>query len=255
MPIPKYYELYRPFLDCLKDGQPHSFAEVNDYIALVMGLTEEDRKELLPSGTQSRFYNTVGWTRTYLKKAGLINSPTRGIFIITTEGKKLLEENPPIIDDKLLMRYNGFRSFMKIDSVGNEDNEIQDSSEDTPQNVMDKAFKIINNRLADELLSELMKKPPEFFELLVVKLLKNMGYGGTLEGSGSVVGKSGDEGIDGIIREDKLGFNLIYIQAKRWELEKNNRQTGNSKICRSISRSRSYKGLVYYYCKIYKGGL
>ena len=89
MPIPKYYELYRPFLDCLKDGQPHSFAEVNDYIALVMGLTEEDRKELLPSGTQSRFYNTVGWTIT--KKAGLINSPTRGIFIITTEGK-LLEE-------------------------------------------------------------------------------------------------------------------------------------------------------------------
>lgn len=242
MAIPRYHEMYRPFLDSLKDGQLHKFKEVKEYVAAVMDVSEEELKELLPSGKQPMFYNRIGWTRTYLKKAGLINSPSRGIFIITAEGSKLLEENPSIINDDFLMRYEDFRLFKQPNEKEGYNKPIP-SIEETPQEVLDNAYKMINGNLIEELLAEIMKQSPSFFESLVVKLLEKMGYGGSIEGAGNVVGKSGDEGIDGIIREDKLGFSLIYIQAKRWELSKTIGRPEIQKFVGALAGQGATKGL------------
>lgn len=242
MAVPKYHEMYRPFLEFLKDGQSHKIKEVKEVVAVAMLITEEDRQELLQSGKQAIFDNRIGWTRTYLKKAGLIDSPSRGVFVITAEGSKLLAEKPPTLNDDLLMRYESFRLF-KSPNANGQSIPMADSSEDTPQDVLDSAFKLIKASLADELLSEIMKQTPSFFEALVVKLLEKMGYGGSLKGAGNVVGQSGDEGIDGIIREDKLGFNLIYIQAKRWDLVKTVGRPEIQKFVGALAGQGATKGL------------
>lgn len=217
MPIPKYDEMYRAFLDCLADGQTHRSKEVKDIVAGVFSVSEKERAELLPSGKQQLFDNRIGWTRTYLKKAGLVQSPSRGVYAITPAGRQVLNENPPQIDNLYLQRFESFRKF--ISPNNNEETTLPipaaKVSSKTPQDILDEAFQQINTTLADDLLSEIMKQPPAFFEHLVVKLLTQMGYGGSVDNAGSVIGQIGDEGIDGIIREDKLGFSLIYIQAKR----------------------------------------
>lgn len=241
MTIPKYHEMYRPLLECLKDGQQHKIKEIKDAVAAAMAVTVEDRKELLPSGNPI-YDNRIGWTRTYLKKAGLIDSPTRGVFVLTTDGKKLLEENPDIINDQLLMRYEGFKLFKNPNENGT-DNPPVVSDGDTPQDELDKAFKMINASLAEDLLTEIMKHDASFFEGLVVKLLEKMGYGGTLKDAGKVIGQSGDEGIDGIIREDKLGFSLIYIQAKRWDLDKAIGRPEIQKFVGALAGQGATKGL------------
>jgi len=242
MAVPKYHEMYLPFLDCLKNGESLKLKEVKEFVAAAMSITEEERKELLPSGKQAIFDNRIGWSRTFLKKAGLIDSPSRGVFVINAEGSKLLAESPPTINDVLLMRYESFRLFKSPNGNGH-DISIVDISEETPQDVLDSAFKLIKASLADELLSEIMKQSPSFFEDLVVKLLEKMGYGGSLKGAGTVVGRTGDEGIDGIIREDKLGFNLIYIQAKRWELAKTIGRPEIQKFVGALAGQGATKGL------------
>lgn len=219
MTVPKYHEMYRPFLDSLQDEKFHTIKEIKEVVAVAMSIDAKARKEMLPSGRQPVFDNRIGWTRTYLKKAGLIDSPSRGVFSITPEGIRLLQKNPAIINDELLMRYESFRLF-KSPYVERREDTVTNQMEDTPQDILDNAYKAINASLADEILTEIMKQSPSFFEELVVILLEKMGYGGSLKGAGEVVGKIGDEGIDGVIREDKLGFSLIYIQAKRWDLDR-----------------------------------
>ena len=219
MAIPKYNEMYSSILDLLKDGAPHTIGEIKEYVANAMCITDSDRKERLPSGKSTVFNNRVGWARTYLNKAGLLNSHSRGVWTISSEGKRLILEEPHLkIDNDYLMRYDSFRDFR---TRGNTDENIDivEMSTDTPQDQMDDAYRRIVTALAADLLDEVMAQPPDFFEQLVVQLLVKMGYGGSLEGAGTVLGKSGDEGIDGVIREDKLGFSHIYIQAKRWGLE------------------------------------
>lgn len=221
MSIPKYDEMYRAFLDCLADGQAHKSKEVKDSVASVFSISEKERAEMLPSGKQQLFDNRIGWTRTYLKKAGLVQSPSRGVYIITPTGQQVLAENPPQINNLYLQRFESFRKFISPDSDGTvAPSHVSAISSKTPQDILDEAFQQINTTLADELLTEVMKKPFSFFEHLVVKLLTQMGYGGSVENAGAVIGQTGDEGIDGIIREDKLGFSLIYIQAKRWDCDK-----------------------------------
>jgi restriction system protein len=244
MSIPKYYEMYRPFLDCLEDGQRHSIKEITTKVADRLKLSEQELAEMLPSGKQGIFRNRIGWTRTYLKKAGLIESPSRGIFIIADEGKAVLAQNPEVIDDDFLSRYESFRLFKtpSIDEHSDMKSHV-DASEDTPQDVLDNAFNLINASLADDLLNEIMKLSPSFFEELVVRLLEKMGYGGTVKNAGLVVGQTGDEGIDGIIREDKLGFNLIYIQAKRWELDKTIGRPEIQKFVGALAGQGAAKGL------------
>jgi len=209
MPVPKHYEIHKPFLEFLKDGKPHTSKELREYLTSYWKLSEEDLAELVPSGIQTLFGNRVSWAGTYLKKAGLIYSPTRATFIITDEGKRVLQENPLVINANYLRRYEAFRTFQTNSA------EDMSENEDTPDGEFEKAFKEINNKLADDLLSEVMKLSPKAFEQMVLDLMAKMGYG-TFENSSTTTATTGDEGIDGIIMEDKLGFDLIYIQAKRW---------------------------------------
>lgn len=217
MAIPKYDEMYRAFMDCLADMQVHKSKEVKELLAAKFQISDEERHILLPSGHRPIFDNRVGWTRTYLKKAGLIDSPSRGAYQLTQTGKQVLVEDPPVLDNHYLEQFDSFCQFIGSDSSVPAQS-LPALSGDSPQDILDDAYQKINDALYDDLLAEIMKQTPAFFEALVVKLLERMGYGGSLENAGMVVGQSGDEGIDGIIREDKLGFSLIYIQAKRWEL-------------------------------------
>lgn len=254
MPIPKYDEMYRTFLDCLADGQPHRSKEVKDAVAGIFSVSEKERAEMLPSGKQQLFDNRIGWTRTYLKKAGLVQSPSRGIYVITPAGRQVLNENPPQIDNIYLQRFESFRKF--ISPNNNEEialsTPMEKVSGKTPQDILDEAFQQINTTLADDLLIEIMKQPPTFFEHLVVKLLTQMGYGGSVDHAGTVIGQTGDEGIDGIIREDKLGFSLIYIQAKRWDCDKTVGRPEIQKFVGALAGQGASKGLFITTAKFTK---
>lgn len=215
MAIPKYYEMHKPFLAFLKDGQPHTLKELKTLVSKYFALSENDLSELLPSGRQTLFANRIGWASTYLKKAGLIESPTRATFVITNEGKDVLQDDPSIIDDSYLTKYKSFREFKSSPPKGDLTSKTNTSDNSTPDDTFEDAFKKINQSLADELLGEVMKLSPTVFEQMVLDLMSKMGYG-TFENATKATTVSGDEGIDGIIMEDKLGFDLIYIQAKRW---------------------------------------
>ena len=242
MAIPKYDEMYRAFLDCLADGQPHKSKEVKDDVARVFHVSDADRAVLLPSGNAPVFDSRVGWTRTYLKKAGLIQSPSRAVYVLTAEGKQVLAENPDTIDNVYLQRFESFRKFISPDAQAVSSDTASASSQ-TPQDVLEEAFQRINTTLADDILSEIMKLSPSFFEHMVIKLLTQMGYGGSVENAGVVVGQTGDEGIDGIVREDKLGFNLIYIQAKRWDCDKTIGRPEVQKFVGALAGQGATKGL------------
>lgn len=244
MAIPKYDEMYRAFLDCLADGQTHKSKEVKNAVADAFSVSEEERAQLLPSGRQAIFDNRIGWTRTYLKKAGLVQSPSRGIYTITAAGRQVLHENPKEIDNMYLQRFESFRRFVsRSNAEADAPMSAAKPSGKTPQDILEEAFQQINATLADDLLNEVMKQPPAFFKHLVVKLLTQMGYGGSIEDAGAVTGQTGDEGIDGIIREDKLGFSLIYIQAKRWDCDKTVGRPEIQKFVGALAGQGASKGL------------
>ena len=209
MALPKYNELYQPVLSILSDGKVWPIRKVWEKAGELLRISPEEMAMTLPSGGMGVFVNRIGWARTYLKKAGLIDSPKRGFVQITEEGRKALEEGVEITNS-YLMRYPSFAEFQNRTVPQDKPEEVQEVSE-TPQETLDRVYKTINSELAEELLSEIMRQSPGFFETLVVDLMKAMGYG-----DGFVTKASGDDGLDGIIHEDKLGFNLIYIQAKRW---------------------------------------
>ncbi len=218
MELPKYYEMHKPFLEYLKDGRQHTLKELKQYVSKYFKLTEEQLLEMLPSGRQTVFVNRIGWARTYLKKAGLIDSPARATFIITNDGLDVLKDNPDVIDSSYLMKFESFQEFQS----GSADMEIASVSandtKDTPDDTFEESFRKINKSLADDLLGEVVKLSPTAFEQMVIDLLSKMGYG-AFENAGKTTSITQDEGIDGIIMEDKLGFNLIYIQAKKWSLD------------------------------------
>lgn len=219
MGVPKYFEMHKPTLKFLSDGKVHTAREIKSYLIDYFHLSKDDIMMLLPSGRTTYLSNRAGWARTYLKKAGLIESPAKGKFVITAEGQKALLESPDVIDRDFLMKYDSFREFKN--RTQSDDADIQKNSEDnseTPDDALENAFKQINSNLADDILSEVMKLSPTAFEKMVMDLMSKMGYG-TFENAAMTTSVTGDEGIDGIIMEDKLGFNLIYIQAKRWNEE------------------------------------
>lgn len=212
MGLPKYYELYRPFLKALSDEKVHTLKEIKDYITKLLNLNEELLLERLPSGKQTIYDNRIGWARTYLKKAGLISSPQRAHLQITVEGQALLASGVNITDRLLAERYSEFADFIiGGKKIAKQKDNIEETALETPQETLERVFKNINKQLADDLLTEIMNQSATFFENIVVDLMQLMGYG-----DGFVTKASRDDGIDGVINEDKLGFNLIYIQAKRW---------------------------------------
>lgn len=215
MEIPKYYEMHRPFLELLKDGAAHPGKDVREQLAAYFHLDRAALDELLPSGRQTVFSNRFSWASTYLRKAGLVNSPVRGTFMITPAGLNVLRDNPGVINNEYLAKFEGFRKFQETSQHPVQAAPAEDS--DTPDDTFEASFRKISESLADELLGEVMKLTPQKFERMVIDLLSQMGYG-SFENAGRVTAVSGDEGIDGIIMEDKLGFDLIYIQAKKWDL-------------------------------------
>ena len=220
MANPDYQSIMLPLLKLAGDKQEHSIREAIDHIANLFKLTEEDKKELLPSGQQYVIDNRTGWARTYLKKAGLLETPKRSYFRITELGIQALQKNPPEINIKFLQQFPQFiefRATRKEKDTHEEPEENGVDSSKTPQELLEYGYQKITNDLAQEILGMVKQCSPRFFEKLVVELLLKMGYGGSLKDAGKAVGQSGDGGIDGIIKEDKLGLDVIYIQAKRWE--------------------------------------
>lgn len=219
MAIPDYQSIMLPLLKFAKDGQEHSLRETTDSLAIEFNLLDEEKEELLASGRKTIFYDRVGWARTYLGQAKLLESTRRGFFKITNRGNNLLSQNPQKINDKTLLQFSEFQDFLKRKSKKTEKNIVETTKENqnTPEESLEISYQTIRNALATDILEKVKSCSPSFFERLVVELLVAMGYGGTLHDAGKAVGKSGDGGIDGIIKEDRLGLDVIYLQAKRWE--------------------------------------
>ncbi len=219
MAIPDYQTLMLPVLKYAEDGNEHSLRETIEALSQQFQLTKEEKKELLPSGKQSVFDNRVGWARTYLKKSGLLTYTRRGHFQITDLGKSVLAQQPSVINNKFLRQFPSFLEFTSGSETTSQSLEAPEEADTvhTPEEILEEGFQQIQQELATDILDRVKSCSPEFFENLVVDLLLAMGYGGSRQEAGQVVGKSGDGGIDGIIKEDRLGLDVIYIQAKRWE--------------------------------------
>ena len=220
MPIPDFQSIMLPLLKILADGKVYKYREIIEALVREFQVTEAERKEMLPSGQQEIFANRVSWAKTYLKKAGLIDSPQRATFVISEKGKEILSQNPARIDAKFLRQFPEFQEFNRVnkqnETITLESNLSTSDQEQNPEELLENSYQEIRQALATDLLSILRKLSPDAFEKLVVELLVKMGYGGSIRDAGKAVGKSGDQGIDGIIKEDRLGLDIIYIQAKRW---------------------------------------
>lgn len=218
MAIPDYQSIMLPLLKFAGDRQEHSLRETIEALADEFNLTDEERRELLPSGQQATFDNRVGWARTYLKKAGLLISTRRGYYQITERGVAVLKQNPPEITASFLKQFPEFVEFQRPQKGREEEPEEQAVGEtQTPEEEIEGAYQRVRQGLAAELLQTVKSCSPSFFERLVLDLLVKMGYGGTRRDAGQAIGRSGDGGIDGIIKEDRLGLDIVYIQAKRWD--------------------------------------
>lgn len=220
MAIPDFQTLMLPLLKFTADGAEHNAREAIEAIAVEFSLSPDERREPLPSGRALLFDNRLAWALFHIKKAGLMESPRRGLFRITPRGQDFLAKKPVGLNLKLLEQFPEFQEF-RATSSKNKD-EVKSSlpiatSEQTPEEALDFAHQSIRQALAQELLSRILSCSPLFFEDLVVELLVAMGYGGSRRDAGERVGQSGDGGIDGIIKEDRLGLDTIYIQAKRWQ--------------------------------------
>lgn len=217
MPVPKYHEMMLPLLQEIADGKTHSMTDLAESLAVRFGLTPEDRKILLPTGGQYRFENRLGWARTYLKKAVLLESPDRGFVRITSRGTEYLAKKPKAITPKDLMAFEEYRQFKSPTAETNDLESNSTDTDETPQEVIERNLSVLRSNLASEILERVKKASPQFFEKLVVDLLVAMGYGGSRKDAGTAIGRSNDGGIDGIIKQDSLGLDVVYIQAKRWE--------------------------------------
>jgi restriction system protein len=216
MPIPDYQTLMLPILKILSDQNVYHHTDLVDSICEVFKLTNEEKREMLPSGNQTYILNRVGWARSYLKQACLIQQPERGKVQITPRGLEVLKEKPERIDNKFLMQFDEFQEFRNRSHKHKENEPTLDDNK-TPQEHLEIAYQILKNELSQDILARIKDLHPQFFEKLVVDLMLAMGYGGAESDSGQVTSLVADEGIDGIIKEDKLGLDVIYLQAKRWE--------------------------------------
>ena len=249
MAIPKFHEYFLPVLKVLADGQEHAMSSISEKVASAAGLTEADCSKLLSSGTQTVHFNRVSWARTYLKKAGLVSSPRRSHIVITAAGKQLLHSNPKTLTLRDLDMYPSFLAFRtahkdeskKKPAKHVENTEIADDA--TPSEKFDAAYQELRTTLKNELLETIMQCSPFFFEKLVVGLLINLGYGGSRQEAGKAFAKSNDEGVDGVIKEDKLGLDLVYVQAKRWQPDNKVSRPEVQKFAGALQGKKTKKGV------------
>ena len=220
MAIPDYQSIMLPLLRLVANEGPVRTKDAVGKISTLFNLTENEKAELLPSGNQRIIDNRVGWSRTYLKKAGLLLYPQRGVLEITDRGKQVLQNPPDAINARFLRQFPEFVEFQSASGSSGE-SEIKELTGSvqvhTPEELLESSFQSLKRQLLDDILEKIMNCSPNFFETLVVDVLVTMGYGGSRKDAGKAFCKSGDEGIDGIINEDRLGLDVIYIQAKRWQ--------------------------------------
>lgn len=223
MPIPDYQSLMLPLLELAQARNAEmSRDDAVDGLATRLDLSQADVKEMLTSGYERKFSNRVGWATTYMKKAGLLESTRRGYLQITPRGRDLLKTKPARLNVKLLKQYPEFREFQSLKGTRSGERKAKkarplDTSLVTPSEALEAAYDNLRSELATEVLARLKTSSPSFFERIVVELLVKMGYGGSRADAGKAIGRTGDEGIDGIIKEDRLGLDVVYIQAKRWD--------------------------------------
>lgn len=246
--IPDYQTLMLPVLKSAEDGALHT-QEAIEKLAIKYSLSNEERADLLPSGKQRTFDNRVNWAKSYLKQAGLLRYPKRGVYELTEEGKLLLSTDIDRIDSSFLKRYDAFRDFQnRKGSSEDEKQEISagiENSGATPDEVLRDAYRQINSALASELLERVRGSTPQFFELLIVDLLLAMGYGGTSEDAARALGQSGDNGVDGVVDQDPLGVDQVYVQAKRYA-EGNNVGAGDIRdFYGALSLKKAQKGIFF----------
>lgn len=253
MAVPKFFEFFEAFLKVVSDGELHAAKEVRNSIAIMMALSENDLAEMLPSGKQRTFDNRVAWARTYLDKAGLIETPLRGKYRITASGKTALQSGEKI-DLAYLEKSDEFKDFHQATTHISTDTIIEEKDE-SPMEALDSAYSQVNATLASQLMDEVMKLTPVEFERLVVKLLLKMGYGSGIDDAGMVTQQSNDGGIDGIIKEDQLGFSHIYIQAKQWGTEQTVGKPEIQKFVGALQGQQAQKGLFITTAKFSSGAL
>ncbi|MCZ7581501.1 MAG: restriction endonuclease [Fimbriimonadaceae bacterium] len=242
--IPDYQTVMLPLLQFAGDGQEHSLRETVDALADKFRLTPDQRKQLLPSGQQEVFDNRVSWARTYLSKAGLLKKTRRSHYAISERGRQVLAEGHERIDVKYLKRFDEFREFQALKGTRSASMAAVEatSEETTPEESLETAYSRLRETLASEVLQQVKTAPPSLFEKLVVELLLKMGYGGSRQDAGRAIGGRGDEGIDGIIKEDRLGLDIIYIQAKRWEASVGRPEV--QKFAGALQGQRAKKGIM-----------
>lgn len=256
MPIPAYSEFFLPILKMMGDKRERHKSEIFDCLDKEFQFSEVDKSQLLKSGISS-LSNRMSWGLSYLKQAGLLESEKRGYYKITEAGQKLFEQNPSAIDVELLREYapkdSRFFYPKNIKETDSEEDQNKDlDSSQTPLELIVKNHQLLKDNLARELLEEIKNKKPRFFESLVVNLLLALGYGGSLTEAGEVKGGSGDGGIDGIIREDKLGLDIIYLQAKRYDDDNSVGAQSIREFVGALSEKHASKGVFIttsYYTK------
>lgn len=216
MAIPDFQTIMLPLLEVAGDGVQRSSKEIRAELAVKFDLDESELAELIPSGRAPVFANRVAWAIVFLQRAGLLERPKRAHYVITAEGISVVESKPDRVDVQYLQRYPSFAEWRNASNKAEKETADSEISVQTPEEILDTGYMRLREQLAVELLEQVKSSSPAFFERLVVELLVNMGYGGSIKDAGSAIGKSGDEGIDGIIKEDRLGLDIIYVQAKRW---------------------------------------
>lgn len=253
MAVPGYQEFIYPFLKQLEDGKEYRLQDLYEILAKHFGLTEEDIAEKLPSGKQTVVVNRIGWARTYLNKAGLIEVVRRAVFKITEEGVKVLND-PSVsrIDRKFLMKYESFNNFINSSADTMERDDVPLDPQQTPLELIDYNYTILKNELQELILEKILDCSPAFFERLIIDLIVAMGYGGSVNDAGRAIGKSGDEGIDGIIKEDVLGLDMIYLQAKRWKVESTISRPDIQAFVGSLVGKKASKGIFITTAKFSK---
>jgi len=219
MPIPDFQSLMLPILELYGDKLEHGSQNVLNDLRVQLKLTDEEINELLPSGKQYRFNNRFGWATVYLLKSGLLDRPSRGKYIITPRGLDVLKEKPDKINMKYLEKFQEYVDFKNFKSDKSEDESSPTECDriSTPQESLESSYQELRRQLSHDLLERVKQSSPSFFERLVVDLLLKLGYGGSRIDAGQAIGRTGDDGIDGVIKEDKLGLDVVHIQAKKWQ--------------------------------------
>lgn len=241
MPVPDYQTLMRPLLVRLEDGNVHTLSELRNELVEAFGLTPEETREMLASGRQTVISNRLGWAKTYLEKAGLLQTTKRAHYRITERGRMALQECPEGIDNEYLKRFAEFRDFVTQKKSDTEEETVLAECPSTPDEQIAAAHQALNDSLADELLASIRAASPAFFEQLVIDLMIAMGYGGSRKEAGQATQATNDDGIDGIIKEDRLGLDTIYLQAKRWQNTVHRPEI--DKFIGSLTRNRARKGV------------